>query len=93
MTKLHVYQVDEGHWYAGESAEAAQAAYISDTDADGAEVAADFGPAIEVEKEALDRLTIVDVDEVGHPTQTFREALNEAMARNETACFIATTEY
>jgi hypothetical protein len=90
---MKIYQVDEGYWYAAETGEAAQEAYRQDTDPDGAEFIAEFGPAIEVSDDALDRLKVADVDEPGQPTRTFREALNEAIAAGRGACFIATSEY
>ena len=89
----HVYQVDEHYWYAAETGEAAQEAYKQDTDPDGAEYVAEFGPAIEVSDAELDRMVIVDIDEAGHPTKTFREALNDAIASGDLPCCIATTEY
>ena len=91
---IHVFKVNETEWFAAENAEQAREEYrgmIGKQEAD--EEFAEFGEAIQMSEEDLDRLEIVDVDEPGQPKQTFRAALNDVIARKASPISIASTEY
>lgn len=87
---LKVFQVDDGNYYCGRDAAEAVAAFIADVGKEEAEqYMADFGEPQEVPDSALDTMKIVDIDEKGQPTYTFREVLAN---HTEAGCF-ASTEY
>ena len=91
---MKVFQITEVDWWAGEDAESIRAAYRLQVGEEADTFFEEFGPAIEIPDDQLDKMTITDVDEVGHPKHTFREALNEIIASGKTEpCFVATTEY
>lgn len=89
---MNVYQVDEANYYAGNTGAEALAAYLADVGEDEGirEGLAEFGEPELIADDRLDTLRIVDIDEPGHPTKTFREALAE---RDGKPGFIGTTEY
>ena len=75
---LKIFEVDEAEWYAAESAEAAQAEYFRTVgEEEAARVREEFGAPIEVPEELWDKKEIVEIDEPGHPTYTFRQALEQ----------------
>lgn len=87
---LKVFQLDEANYYCGETVADAITAYIQDVGEEEArECMKDFGNPEEIPDHALDTMKIVDIDELGHPTQTFREAL----AQHTEAGPFASTEY
>lgn len=86
---LKVFKVDEANWYAANTPDEAQAAYREDIGPEVDEYMADFGEPEQMSEEDLDKLKIADIDEPGHPSQTFREALVKLGKPG----FIATTEY
>ena len=91
---VHVFKVNETEWFAAENAEQAREEYrrmIGHRAAD--EEFADFGEAVQMSEEDLDRLEIVEVDEPGQPKMTFREALNDVIARKSWPITIASTEH
>jgi hypothetical protein len=54
----------------------------------------EFGDAIEIADEDLNRLTVTDVDEPGQPKHTFREVLDDIRAAwDGRPCFVASTEF
>lgn len=94
MAELHVFQVTNSDWWAAEHADDAVKGYremVGDDVAD--EDIADFGLPEMMNDEQLDRMKIVEIDEPGHPTHTFRQALKEVEDSGVWPAFIATTEY
>jgi hypothetical protein len=86
---MKVFQVDDGHWYAANSAEEAQALYIHDVGEEAREYVEEFGAAEEVGGDELNQRTVVEIDEPGQPTHTFAELL----ATCKEPGFFCTTEY
>jgi hypothetical protein len=88
---MKIFEVAEGDYYAGCSAEDASAAFRRDIGPESfAEVTEDWESPVEIPEGKWDMLIVVDVDEPGQPTRTFREALGQ---RNGVPGFIATTNY
>ena len=88
---MKIFEVAEGDYYAGYSADDAEAAYRRDVGEETfKEVREDWEGSREIPEEKWDTLTVVDVDEEGQPQHTFREALAQ---RNGTSGFIATENY
>lgn len=100
---MRIFQLTECDFYVGPTAEACVKAYRADTigsdetEAVGIEarevdeLLAEFGEPVEIIGEALDQMKITYVDEPGHPTKTFREALSEVPEGD--AVPFASTEY
>ena len=89
---IKIFQVDESTFMAAETVTEAVACYIKDYDGDP-EAVEEFGP-VEFTSADLERLTITDVDEPGHPTQTFAAALAEMITNGvEFPAYFASTEY
>jgi len=91
---MRVFQVTETEWYAAETPKAAREEYVKIVGEEEArEPLEEFGEPEEVSYADLDRMTITSVDDAGHPTQTFRQALDEIIASGAKVGFVATTEY
>ena len=88
---LHVFQVTEAEWMAASTAMEAVSEYLkmAGDDESTRELLREFGWPEQVSEEDLDTLKITYVDEPGHPTRTFREALAEMTEPG----MIASTEY
>ena len=92
---LHIFHVATDYIVA-EDAESAKKFYlemIGDNDPAFAEEV--DGEVEEVPEVRWDCMTIVDIDEPGHPEQTFRQAFNEVLMRKsqEFPCTITSSEY
>lgn len=91
---LHVFQITECDWYAGENSESCRLEYRKTVGDEEADIHfREFGDPIQMSEEELDKLTIVDVDEPGQPRHTFRKALDDVRESGKWPAFIASTEY
>jgi len=89
MGNLKIFQVDEANWYAASTPEEAQAAYRADAGPDADEYMEEFGVPVEMADSDAKLMRIVEVDEPGHPSKSFKEVLLEMTEPG----FIASTEY
>lgn len=90
---MKIFQVAEGDYYAGFNADDAWAAFrrdIGDTAFKEVTEDSDWESPLEVPEDKWDTLRVVDIDEEGQPSRTFREALAE---RKGISGFIGTTNY
>ena len=92
MSELHIYHVATEFLMAHSQKEAEQY-YVETVGQDDAST--EEMDTEEVPEEKWDSLKIVDIDEVGHPEETFREAFNKclAMENQEYPKILASTEY